>query len=105
MESLLRKNSDITSVFAMSDVTALGAIRAIRDHGMSVPEDISVVGFDGIEIGQYMVPKLTTICQPGNEMAKRCVEILLRCIENQESAVREQIDFSLIVGESTKNVS
>ena len=52
-----------------------------------------------------MVPKLTTIKQPGTKMAKRCVEILLRCIENQEVSVVEQIDFSLVIGESTQKVS
>lgn len=104
MEELLRKNQDITSVFAMSDVTALGAIRAIRDHGMSVPEDISIVGFDGIEMGQYMVPKLTTICQPGSEMVQRSVEILLRCITENKKAVVEQIAYSLSIGESTRRL-
>jgi len=104
MKSLLRKNPEITSVFAMSDVTALGAIRAIRDCGMSVPEDISVVGFDGIEIGQYMVPKLTTISQPGNEIAQKGVEILLKCICKNEKAVIKQIAYTLRVGESTQKL-
>jgi len=104
MESLLQKKSGITSVFAMSDVTALGAIRAIRDCGMKVPEDISVVGFDGIEMGQYMVPKLTTICQPGSEIVQQSVEILLRCINEKKSAVVEQIAYSLSVGESTRSL-
>lgn len=102
MKSLLEKNQSITSVFAMSDVTALGAIRAIRDSGRRVPEDISVVGFDGIEMGQYLVPQLTTICQPGEEIAQRSVDILLRCINENETAVVEQIAYSLSIGESTR---
>ena len=104
MRRILEKTSDLTAVFAMSDVTALGAIRAIKDAGLRVPEDISVIGFDGIEIGQFMVPKLTTIQQPGTNIAERCVEILLRCIEEQEPAVREQIAFSLVAGESTRSM-
>ncbi len=104
MKTLLQKKADLTAVFAMSDVTALGAIRAIRDHGMKVPEDISVVGFDGIEMGQYLVPKLTTICQPGSEIAQRCVEILLRCINENEKAVVEQIAYTLSIGESTQRL-
>lgn len=104
MESLMEKMPDITAVFAMSDVTAVGAIRAAADHGLRVPEDVSVVGFDGIEMGQYMVPKLTTIQQPGFRIAKQCVEILLQCIANKEPAVRVQIPFSLVVGESTRKL-
>jgi len=104
MQILLQNKSDITAVFAMSDVTAMGAIRAIRDNGMNVPQDISVVGFDGIEMGQYIVPKLTTICQPGNEIAQRCVEILLQCIHKNEKKVVEQIAYTLSIGESTQRL-
>ena len=56
MEYLLKHSPDITAVFAMSDLMALGAIRALRDHGLCVPQDISVTGFDGIALGQYSVP-------------------------------------------------
>jgi LacI family transcriptional regulator len=72
---------------------------------MRVPEDISVIGFDGIEMGQFTVPKLTTIEQPGEAIAKRCVEILLESIEESKPAVIEELSFSLIVGESTKKIS
>jgi len=104
MEELLDKMPDITAVFAMSDVTAMGAIRAIKDKGLRVPEDVSVVGFDGIETGQYMVPKLTTIQQPAEIIAARCVEILLQCILYNEKAVQEQLSFSLLIGESTQKL-
>lgn len=104
MQELLQKMPDVTAVFAMADVTALGAIRAIKDRGLRVPEDISVVGFDGIEIGQYMVPKLTTIQQPGDLIAQRCVEILLDYFQKKENAVKEQTPFSLLIGESTQKL-
>lgn len=102
MVELLNKTTDLTAVFAMSDVTAIGAIRAIRDFGLRVPEDVSVIGFDGIEMGQYMVPKLTTIQQPGVYMAERCVKILLDCINEKASCVIEQTSFDFIEGESTQ---
>ena len=94
----------MTAVFAMSDVTAMGAIRAIRDSGRRVPEDVSVLGFDGIEMGQYLVPRLTTIEQPGGRIAKQGVELLLQCILEHKAASRVQIPFSLIVGESTREL-
>lgn len=104
MEELLGKTPELTAVFAMSDVMALGAIRAAKDHGLRVPEDISVVGLDGIEMGQYMVPKLTTIQQPGAKIAESCVEILLQQIEKQTEASRVRVPFKLIQGESTRFV-
>ena len=104
MVELLNKESDITAVFAMSDVTAIGAIRAIKDFGLRVPEDISVFGFDGIEMGQYMVPKLTTIRQPGVIMAERCVKILLDCIRDNDTCVNETPSFVFIEGESTQAI-
>ena len=57
MTQLIQKMPEITAVFAMSDVTALGAIRAAKDLGRRIPEDMSVVGYDGIEMGQYVIPK------------------------------------------------
>lgn len=100
MGRLLDKNPDLTAVFAMSDVTAIGAIRAISDRGLRVPEDVSVIGFDGIDIGNYMKPRLTTIRQHRETIASRSVEILLQCIEDSAPAVHEVEPFYLIPGES-----
>jgi len=100
MMQLLAKNPNITAVFAMADVIAIGAIRAIKDKGLRVPEDISVIGFDGIEMGQYTVPKLTTIKQSDEAIATRSVEVLVNSIQGNE-AVHEQVPYILLTGEST----
>lgn len=100
MGKLLDKMPDITAVFAMSDVMAVGAIRAIRDRGLRVPEDISIIGFDGIDIGNYMTPRLTTIRQHREGIASRSVEILLECIDGASPAVHEVEPFYLVAGES-----
>lgn len=100
MGRLLDKMPEATAVFAMSDVMAVGAIRAAKDRGLRVPEDISVIGFDGIDIGSYMVPRLTTIRQHRESLASRSVEILLKCIDDGASAVHEVEPFYLIPGES-----
>ncbi len=102
MERLLKKMPDLTAVFAMSDTMALGAIRALHDRGLRVPNDISVVGFDGIELGSYMSPKLTTIRQNREIIAKRSVEILLGNITKITDAVHETVPFQVIEGESAK---
>ena len=104
MKRLLDRVQDFTAVFAMSDVTALGAIRAIHDKGLRVPDDISVIGFDGIEIGQYMVPKLTTIAQPYLEISERVVDILLEQMKDNGKAIHEQTTFTLVEGDSVRRI-
>ncbi len=104
MGRLLDRMPELTAVFAMSDVMAVGAIRAIRDRGLRVPEDISVVGFDGIELGSYLTPKLTTIRQDREKIAARSVEILLQCIGEETSGVHELVPFRIISGESTRRI-
>ena len=91
---------DMTAVFAMSDVMAVGAIRAIREKGLRVPEDISVIGYDGIEMGQYLSPRLTTVSQQQDALARRSLEILLSAIREETPAVHEITPFALIPGES-----
>ncbi|MDD3428541.1 MAG: LacI family DNA-binding transcriptional regulator [Oscillospiraceae bacterium] len=101
MRKLLDKMPDITAVFAMSDVMAIGAIRAIYDRGLRVPQDISVVGFDGIELAAYCTPKLTTVKQPFEEIADNSVELIINCIHRKaETATNILLDASLSSGES-----
>ena len=104
MLQLLDRMENITAVFAMSDVMAMGAMRAIKDRGLKIPDDISVVGYDGIELTEYLVTKLTTIRQNREEIAKRSIEILIDKIENGGDAIHELIPFRLIAGESTKSL-
>ena len=76
-----RNHPDTTALFAMSDAVAIGAIRAILDLGKTVPCDISVIGFDGIDLSRYTVPRLTTVEQPVDEIARRSVNLLLDMME------------------------
>ena len=102
MDRLLDKFPDMTAVFAMSDVMAVGAIRAIRDRGLQVPEDMSVMGFDGIALGQYLAPRLTTIEQNAALIARRSVEQLLGCIEEHRPPVHEVVPYRLVEGGSVR---
>lgn len=104
MKRLLEKAEDITAVFAMSDMTAIGAIRAIIDSGKRVPEDISVMGFDGITLAGYYNPKLTTIQQQYVVLAVRSVEILLQNINLNIAPVHEVVPFHLVQGESVRKM-
>ena len=102
MMHLIEKYPDLTAVFAMADVTAIGAIRALRDKGYSIPEDVSVMGFDGIPLGEYYNPKLATIKQQYKILATRSVEILFGMIELKMDAVHEMVSFELAKEESVK---
>ena len=77
------------------------AIRAIKDRGLRVPEDISVIGFDGIVLSQYMCPRLTTIKQDSEIIARRSLEILLGNIREELPVTYERIPSLFIRGEST----
>lgn len=104
MAALLDKMPDLTAVFAMSDVMAVGAVRAIRDRGLRVPGDVSIIGYDGIDLGRYLTPQLTTIRQHRDTIAHRSVEILLQCMQEQTPAVHEVLPFDLISGESVQQI-
>ena len=103
--TLLERDRGITAIFAMSDVMAVGAMRAARDMGLSVPGDLSVVGYDGIELGAYCNPKLTTVRQDGDALARRGVDILLAAIEENAPAVHEIVPFDLVAGESVSKLA
>lgn len=70
-----------TAVFAMSDTMAIGAARALADKGLRVPEDVSIIGYDGIELAAYYQPVLTTMRQPQDTLAQKSVELLLSGME------------------------
>jgi len=82
---LLERGVDFTALVCYNDVSAIGAIRAIRDHGLRVPEDISVVGFDDIQGAAFHNPSLTTIRQPLEQMGVVAARILLQRIRGQAS--------------------
>ncbi len=104
MNHLLEKAPDITAVFAMSDVMAIGAIRALRDKKLNVPDDISIIGFDGTTLADYYNPKLATIKQKYKTLAVRSVEIIFSLIEQESGVIHEEVPFELITGESIKKI-
>lgn len=103
--ALLERNPDFTALFAMSDVMALGAIRALADAGKKVPEDISVIGFDGLEIGEYTIPRLSTVVQSVEQLAKQSLDLLLHSIERGAQARHEVVPVQLLLRESVQKLS
>lgn len=103
-ERLLLRRPDLTAVFALSDVMALGAIRAFSDMGKRVPEDISVVGYDGVVTGQYSLPRLTTIRQDTKQLAEQSVDSLLRGFVRGGHPVHGVVPFQMVSGESVARI-
>lgn len=104
MKDLLKLSHKITAVFAISDVLAVGASRAIKDAGLRVPEDISVVGYDGIEMGRFVNPSITTMKQPVEKIAEASAELIFDMIENGITHKHRTFECELIVRESTCRV-
>ena len=104
MNSLLARRADFTALFAMSDVIAFGAIRALVSAGFRVPEDVSVIGFDGITMSRYCVPVMTTIVQPSEQIALQSIELLVRQIEHGSPAQTVTLQPELQQGESVRAI-
>lgn len=104
MNRALDSGMDFTAVFAISDNMAIGAMRALREHGRTVPDDCSVIAIDGIEVSDYIDPPLTTLCQPMEKMGQRSMEILLDMIEGRAGNCHEVLPTVLRIGGSVKKL-
>lgn len=104
-KALVASGREFTALFASADVMAIGAIRALRESGRRVPEDVSVIGMDGLPIGEYLVPQLTTVGQSVSTMAQRSVEILLQAMEDGKKAQHETIPFRIYRRESVRELT
>lgn len=100
--ALLKKNGDFTALFAMSDVMAIGAIRALKDAGKRIPEDVSVIGLDGLEIGEYIVPRLATVAQNVELLAQKSHELLQQILEGGSGGRHLTVPVTLCAKESAK---
>lgn len=98
---LLRASSEFTAIIVANDLMALGALRALREHGIAVPEDISIAGHDDIPEASYMFPALTTMRIPSHELGRIATETLLRMIERGGSIARTVFSAELVQREST----
>mgnify|MGYP004732183897 FL=1 len=84
--ALYHRCKEMTAVFAMSDIIAVGAMRAFLDMGMQVPGDISVVGFDGIDIADFTNPRIATFSQPIHQISSLSVRMLVNMMENKAAS-------------------
>lgn len=91
-----------TAIFCMNDEMAIGAIQTLKSYGISVPNDISVTGFDDIPYARYCDPALTTIAQPAKEIGKIAIDTLLKLIEGKSlSQVEYILPYEFVIRKST----
>ncbi|MGE5224547.1 MAG: LacI family DNA-binding transcriptional regulator [Omnitrophica WOR_2 bacterium] len=99
---LLSRESPPTAIFACNDMMALGALRAVYQMGLRVPENVSIIGFDGIDLGSYSNPPLTTIAQPKDRMGKQAVQLVIERLRNPDNPPQRTVfPCNLIAREST----
>jgi LacI family transcriptional regulator len=89
MKERLKRKVDFTAVFASADMLAVEVIKALNDSGLSVPEDVSVMGFDDAYFSKYTVPSLTTVRQPRMEMGLSAAQLLLSRIKGRHGVNRK----------------
>ena len=106
MRDLLARTRDFTAFFCFNDTSAIGAIRAIQDAGLTCPRDISVIGFDDIIVAEYLNPRLTTVRQPLFKMGEAAAELLVQRIQSPDEPYPKDVWFEpeLIVRESTTSI-
>ena len=93
-QELLATGERFTALFAFNDISAIGAVRAFRDAGLRVPEDVSVVGFDDIQAAAYLTPRLTTVRQPLRQMGEMAAQQLLARISNGKAKAPQLISLA-----------
>jgi LacI family transcriptional regulator len=101
-KQLLARKKPFTALFAYNDISAIGAIRALQEHGLRVPQDVSVMGFDDIPGAAFNTPTLTTVRQPLARMGQVAAQTLLERIAGRDDYPPEiAIEPELVVREST----
>jgi DNA-binding LacI/PurR family transcriptional regulator len=103
MKKLLALKKRPTAVFARNDYTAMGAICAIRDANLRIPEEIAIGGFDNVPLAAYMTPPLTTVDQPTKQQGREAAQLLLDRLEGDKTRDRRDIclDCHLVIRQST----
>ena len=102
-EEVLRRYPDTDGIIACNDMTAVSVYKVLQKRGYRVPEDIQIIGFDGVKFGRFLTPELTTVAQPIKEMGKCAVQMILGTVKELPRDREMKFPVMLIKGETTKN--
>ena len=103
-KEIINNRKDITAIFSISDIMAVGAAKSVIDQGLQVGEDISIMGFDGMDISKYYNPGITTVNQPKKNMANNSIDLLLALLAKKEDHKHIIFETKIIERESCKEV-
>lgn len=104
MRSYLKNKGSATAVFAISDFMAIGVAKAVVDEGQSIGDDISIVGFDGMDVSEFYNPGITTIKQPKVEIAQKSAELMLDLLKGKKENKHYILSTELIERKSCKRI-
>ena len=102
VKQMLAKDVKFTALFVPSDTMAMAAMKAIEDFGLRVPDDISVIAIDGLQVSEYITPTLTTMVQPVEEMGRESVHILVDVLEGKGRTKHLRVEAKIREGASVK---
>lgn len=103
-KEIINNRKDITAIFSISDIMAVGAAKSVIDQGLQVGKDISIMGFDGMDISKYYNPGITTVKQPKKNMANNSIDLLLALLAKKEEHKHIIFETKIIERESCKKV-
>lgn len=103
-KEIINNRKDITAIFSISDIMAVGAAKSVIDQGLQVGEDISIIGFDGMDISKYYNPGITTVKQPKKNMANNSIDLLLALLAKKEDHKHIIFETKIIERESCKEI-
>lgn len=104
-KTLMKQAPETTAIFAQADNLAIAAIRALNDMKLKVPGDVSIIGYNGAELTQYVSPRITSIKLDTDTLSKIAVKDILNRLENPEAeTIHEKVELQLIEGESVKTL-
>ena len=103
-KEIINNRKDITAIFSISDIMAVGAAKSVIDQGLQVGEDISIMGFDGMDISKYYNPGITTVKQPKKNMANNSIDLLLALLAKKEDHKHIIFETKIIERESCKEL-
>jgi DNA-binding LacI/PurR family transcriptional regulator len=105
MRKILKSSSIPTAVFAANDLDAIGAMKAVKEKGLRIPEDIAFIGFDDIQLASYIEPSLTTVRQPIFKMGTTAISLLVQLIERKgKEPLKVELPTQLIIRESSEGL-
>lgn len=103
-EHFTRMEKPPTAIFCMNDEMAIGAMKGLKSKGLKIPQDISITGFDDLEVSRYVDPPLTTVSQPAEKLGEKSAELLFQLIDNQQPSQTEYVlPVELVIRQSTTN--